>query len=67
MGQTTTINDPEMVTVRQAAQRGILPERTLRRLVAMGKLPVIRSGKVAYLNYTALCQQLATGSGDIWR
>ena len=63
----TTINKPEMLTVRQVARRKVLPERTLRRLVATGKIPVIRSGKTMYLNYTRLCEQLQSGEGEIWQ
>lgn len=58
---------PEMLTVRQAAQRKILPERALRRLVSQNKIPVVRSGKVAYINFTALIEQLNSGEGEIWQ
>ena len=57
---------PEMVTVREAAKRGILPERALRRLVAQNKIKVVRSGKTQYLNFTRLCEQLESGAGEIW-
>jgi len=64
---TTTNNPPpEMLTVRQAAQRGILPERALRRLVAQEKIPVVRSGRTQYINFTALLEQLNGGEGLIW-
>ena len=66
MTSTMTIEPPEMVTVRQAAMRGILPERTLRRLVAQKKIPVVRSGKTMYLNFTRLCEQLNSGEGGVW-
>ena len=63
MMQSAAIKKPEMLTVRQAARRGILPERTLpertlRRLVAQNKIPIVRSGKTAYLNYALQCEQL---------
>ncbi|MCL2579115.1 MAG: hypothetical protein FWE32_03695 [Oscillospiraceae bacterium] len=64
--QQAIANKPEMVTIRQAAQRGILPERTLRRLVAQNKIPVLRSGKTMYLNFTRLCEQLQKGEGEVW-
>ena len=68
MTQTAPINTkPEMLTVRQTAQRGILPERALRRLVAQGKIPVVRIGKVMYINYTALLEQLNSGQGEVWQ
>ena len=63
----TEINKPEILTVRQAARRGVLPEKTLRHLVASGKIPVIRSGRTQYLNFSALVAQLATGEGLVWQ
>jgi hypothetical protein len=69
MSQTTTaiINTPpEMLTIRAAAKRGLLPERALRRLAAQGKLPIVRSGKTMYLNYTALVEQLQRGEGSVF-
>ena len=65
--QTAQNNEPIMLTVRQAAKRGILPERTIRRLVAEGKIPVLRSGKTAYVNYTRLCEELRSGAGAVWQ
>jgi hypothetical protein len=50
----TENNTPKMMTVRQVAQLKILPERALRLLVAQHKIPVVKSGKVAYINYNAL-------------
>ena len=67
MTQAAQANKPEMLTVRQTAMRGILPERALRRLVAQNKIPVVRSGKTMYINYTRLCEQLQSGEGDIWQ
>lgn len=58
---------PEMLTIRQVAAREVLPERTLRRLAAQGKIPVIRSGKTQYINYTRLCEQLNSGEGEVWQ
>ena len=54
---------PEILSIRQAAARGVLPERTLRRLVAQKKIPTIKSGRTMYINYTLLLEWLAdTGS-----
>jgi len=61
------ISKPEMLTARQVAKRGPLPERTIRRLIAEGKIPVVRSGKTMYINYTRLCEQLASGQGEVWQ
>ena len=57
---------PEMLTLRQAALRNVLPERALRRLAAQGKIPVVRSGKTQYINFTALVEQINSGEGEIW-
>ena len=67
MVETTFGNKPEMLTIRQTAQRKILPERTLRRLVAQNKIPVVRSGRVAYINYTRLLEELSNGEGEVWQ
>ena len=63
----TANNTPEMLTIRQAAQRGILPERTIRRLIADGKIPAIKSGRTNYINYSVLVSQLNDGTGGIWQ
>ena len=62
--QTTLL--PEMLSIRQAAARGILPERALRRLVAEEKIKVVRSGRTQYVNFTALVEQLSNGEGALW-
>ena len=58
---------PEMLSIRQAAARGILPERALRRLVAEEKIKVVRSGRTQYVNFTALVEQLNNGEGMLWQ
>ena len=62
-----TTKKPEMLSIRQTAAREILPERTLRRLVAQGKIKTVRSGRTQYINVTALVEQLNSGEGDIWQ
>jgi hypothetical protein len=57
---------PEMISIRQAAKRGILPERALRRFVASGQIPTVRSGRTMYVNYTQLLDDLRSGAGSIW-
>lgn len=56
----------EMMTPRQVAKTKILPDRTIRRLIAEGKIPTIKSGRTMYINYTLLSEQLASGKGEIW-
>jgi hypothetical protein len=65
--QTEATPKPEILSIRAAGKRGVLPLRTLYRLAATGKLPVIRSGKTMYINYTALCEQLQSGEGSLWQ
>ena len=62
----TTKPEIEMLTVRQVAKRGILPERTLRNLIAQGRIPTIKSGRTMYINYSRLCAELQNGAGAIW-
>ena len=61
-----TIIKPEMLSIRQAAARGILPERAIRKLITIKKIPVVRSGNRQYINYTLLCEQLANGEGGVF-
>jgi hypothetical protein len=51
-------NQPEMLTIRKVAKKGILPEHALRVLVKQKKIPAIYIGKKALINYNALCRQL---------
>lgn len=49
---------PTMMTIREIAKTGLLPENALRHLLKEGKLPVMYIGKKALINYTQLCEQL---------
>ena len=49
---------PKMMTIRQIAATGILPEHALRTLNRQGRLPKICVGKVTYVNYSKLCEML---------
>ena len=51
-------NIPRMMTVRQIAATGILPENTIRVLLKQGLLPAIYSGSTAYINFDLMCEQL---------
>lgn len=64
--RTLPNNIPEILTTRQVAKRGLLPERTIRRLIAEGKIPTIKSGRTQYINVSMLIQQLNSGEGTIW-
>ena len=50
---------PKMMTIRECAQTGILPEFAIRRLVKENKIPHIMTGNKALINFTALCEQLS--------
>lgn len=51
---------PRMMTIRQTAATGILPEHALRLMLRAGQLPAITVGetKKVLINYDKLCQQL---------
>jgi len=65
-GEAMSIPQPEMLTAKQIAMRGLLPERTLRRLVKEEKIPTVKSGTTSYINYTRLCEELASGEGVLF-
>lgn len=48
-----------MMTVRQVASTGLLPESAIRRLLHEKKIPAVYSGKKAFINFDVLCEQLA--------
>ena len=50
---------PTLMTVRQIARTGILPEHALRSLLKNGRITAVYVGRKAYINYDTLCQQLS--------
>jgi len=50
---------PTLMTVRQIARTGILPEHALRALLKSGRITAVYVGRKAYINYDTLCQQLS--------
>lgn len=55
----TTINTrPQMLTIRETARTGILPEAALRTLVKQNKIPGIYVGTKFLVNYSRLCDWL---------
>jgi hypothetical protein len=52
-------NLPRMMSVRQVAATGILPESAIRNMLRENKLPAVYSGKKAYINFDLMCQQLS--------
>lgn len=55
---TTNERIPQMLTIRETAKTGILPETALRRLAAEGRLPCIYVGRKALVNFDRLVQML---------
>ncbi len=51
-------NIPTMMTIRQIANTGLLPENALRVLVRDGVVPAVYSGKKAFINFENLCAYL---------
>ena len=50
---------PKMMTVRQVAATGLLPESAIRRLLREKKIAAVYSGNKAFINFDILCNQLA--------
>ena len=44
----------ELITIREAAKRGILPENTLRKLCKSGRIPCLHIGSRILINYALL-------------
>lgn len=49
---------PRMLTIRQVAATGLLPETALRRLAAEGRLPALKVGNRLLINLDLLVEQL---------
>jgi len=62
---TETNQQPTMMTIRQIAKTGLLPEHALRLMLKAGKLPAIYIGKKALINYGKLCDQLHALEADV--
>ena len=56
---TKDIYIPRMMTIRQIAQTGVLPENALRVMVRNGNIPAVYSGNKAFVNFDNLCKYLA--------
>lgn len=54
---------PRMLTIRETARTGILPETALRRLAAEGRLPALKVGNRLLVNFDLLVEQLNALSG----
>lgn len=52
---------PKMLTIREVASTGLLPEHALRRLIKSGEIPCIYSGRKALLSFGKVCEILENG------
>lgn len=56
---------PKMLTIRETARTGILPEYALRTLVKQGKIPGIQVGTKFLINYDRLCDWLNNNGEEL--
>lgn len=56
--------DEKFLTIRSCAKAGILPENALRKLVAQGKCPGVKSGSRFLVNVPLLLQMLDAASRE---
>ena len=59
MENKVQINIPKMMTIRQIARTGLLPENALRVMVKNGEIPAVYSGTKAFINFENLCLKLS--------
>jgi hypothetical protein len=45
---------PKLMSIREIAQTGVIPEHALRRLVKEGKVPCVYSGRKALICFSRL-------------
>lgn len=50
---------PKMMTVRQIASTGILPESAIRSMLKNGEIHAVYSGKKAFINFDNFCEYLS--------
>lgn len=56
---------PKMLTIKETARTGILPEYALRTLVKQGKIPGIQVGTKFLINYDRLCDWLNNNGEEL--
>lgn len=53
-------NIPKMMTIREIAKTGLLPENAIRVMLKNGQIQAVYSGKKALINFDNLCSYLRT-------
>lgn len=61
---TSNMAVPRLMTIRQIAATGLMPEHALRTLVKAGRAPSFKVGNKNLVNYDRLLQQLWALGGD---
>ena len=56
--EQTIANHPRMMSIREIAKTGLLPEHTLRQMEKQKMLPCFYVGKKCVINYDRLIEQL---------
>ena len=51
---------PQMMTVRQIAKTGLLPENAIRVMLKNGQIKAVYSCRKALINFDNLCEYLKT-------
>ena len=51
---------PQMMTVRQIAKTGLLPENAIRVMLKNGQIKAVYLGRKALINFDNLCEYLKT-------
>ena len=62
MNLNTTI--PHMMTVREVAKTGVLPENAIRTMLKKKTIPAVYSGNKALINFDKLCDYLNSLSAN---
>ena len=52
---------PKLMSIREVARTGIIPEHALRLLIKLGKIPCIYSGRKALICFDRLCELIEKG------
>ena len=63
--ETSGVQKPRMMTVREIARTGLMSEHALRLLLKADRLPAIYIGKKALINYDKLCEELQALDADV--
>lgn len=58
MAEIISTNPPRMMTIREIAKTGLLPENALRTMVKDGRAPHVMVGNKALINFDKLVQML---------